>query len=57
MTDYKVNIINQKFLKYKNNCTQKFKNIEESNPLELKIFVYKKENIIFSSFQHNLEIQ
>ena len=29
--------------------TQRFKN-PESNPLELKIYIYKKKDIIFSSF-------
>ena len=52
MTDYKVNIeisseVSEIFAK--TIVTQKFKN-PESNPLELKIYVYKKENIIFSSF-------
>ncbi len=52
MTDYKVNIeINSEVSEIfaKTIVTQKFKN-PESNPLELKIYVYKKENIIFSSF-------
>ena len=52
MSDKKVNIeinseVNEIFAK--TIVTQKFKN-PESNPLELKIYVYKKENIIFSSF-------
>ena len=52
MTDIKVNIeINSEVSEIfaKTIVTQKFKN-PESNPLELKIYVYKKENIIFSSF-------
>ena len=52
MNDYKVNIeINTEVSEIfaKTIVTQKFKN-PTSNPLELKIYVYKIENIIFSSF-------
>ena len=52
MTDIKVNIeINSEVSEIfaKTIVTQEFKN-PDSNPLELKIYVYKKENIIFSSF-------
>jgi len=50
--DYKVNVeidshVNELFSTTK--VTQRFKN-PESNPLELKIFIYKKKDIIFSSF-------
>ena len=34
----------------KTNVTQKFKNVS-NDPLELKIYVFKNENLIFSSFQ------
>ena len=52
MTNYKVEVecdseVNELFAKTK--VIQKLKN-EESNPLELKVFVYKKVGIIFSSF-------
>ena len=40
----------------KTNVTQKFTNPRE-NPLELKIYVFKKEEIIFSSFNCKLAIQ
>ena len=52
MDNYKVNIeINTEVSEIfaKTIVTQKFKN-PTSNPLELKIYVYKIENIIFSSF-------
>ena len=50
--DYKVSVeidshVNELFSTTK--ITQKFKN-PESNPLELRIFIYKKRDIIFSSF-------
>ena len=50
--DYKVSVeidshVNELFSTTK--VTQRFKN-PESNPLELKIFIYKKKDIIFSSF-------
>jgi hypothetical protein len=52
MTEYNVNVeihseVNE--LYSKTNVIQKFKN-PESNPLELQIYVYKKDDIIFSSF-------
>ena len=52
MTEYNVNVeihseVNE--LYSKTNVVQKFKN-PESNPLELQIYVYKKDDIIFSSF-------
>ena len=52
MTEYNVNVeieseVNK--LYSKTNVIQKFTN-PESNPLELKIYVYKKNDIIFSSF-------
>ena len=52
MADYKVDVdinseVNELFAK--TNVIQKFKN-PESKPLELKIYIYKKEGIIFSSF-------
>ena len=52
MSEKKVNIeinseVNEIYVK--TIVVQKFKNLE-LNPLELKIYVYKKENIIFSSF-------
>ena len=34
----------------KTNVTQKFKNVS-NDPLELKIYVFKNDNLIFSSFQ------
>ena len=52
MDNYKVNVeinseVNELFAK--TNVIQIFKN-PESKPLELKVYVYKKEGIIFSSF-------
>ena len=52
MNDYKVKVeiyskVNEIFSKTK--VTQIFKN-PESNPLELEVYIYKKEDILFSSF-------
>ena len=52
MANYEVEVecdseVNELFAKTK--VIQKLKN-EESNPLELRVFVYKKVGIIFSSF-------
>jgi len=56
MSDYKVNLeidsqVNELFAKTK--VIQKFRN-PQSIPLELKVYIYKKKEILFSSFTANI---